>query len=947
MARLHSDLGQRTVYLPSGIAKAQNLPCVVYKDPAGAQVANLAEYDAASPATPGAAISGAAMVVDAFSNRPAFWDLDDLPVLYISVAGVPDPVDSDDWGPLVPILPDAQPLIDAAVAGATAKADAARVAAIAASIPRTPGKNLFDPLTGQADKLWNGVGSDPTTLPTWTASPKYPVSPGQTYSISNCRNYEFFNSDGSAKLHVNNPTEVPVTFTVPAATAYLAFTVATTKVPAAQLELGAATAYEPYGVVVERQIVGGRSLTDSVASVSALERLPGVVVFRAGTSVLMRAPFDATRDLLIPMTTAGGEESQFQFANPALAFVSLIPASTPDSSVWPTFTTGTGIHGAGDDNAPINTQWSYIGGNHGWTSASTVTATGHGKTTADLGSTWSDGTRTYTLLAVPTANTLLFGHPYTVASSVVTGGAVAPAAPLTHVSGATNTTTVPIAGGVAGATQIHPASFGRTITVELDGRAVPDGKSAGQLLTVTESYSIASYKGMVDWAQANVGTPVLANLSAVPVLARVSNTYRISGVLTVIAQKVTAVEKFAINMGVTQAFPIALPAGGSRRMMLGGVGTVNGVDYRTFADLTSISTQADIGPAAYLNPSWPATTMTQWAYDSGGNALYGFAMGILPVADGHPTQRLKNAASKTWFFPSSTKKSYPQIAWNRTLLPGESLAGMAYRRYLVPPDTATGILVPDGSETWVVVERPTTVSDARVPAPGLLGRRLVPVGPTAAAAGERVTGEGVTYSVASAPGWGMWRATAEPARLETLPGATAQVGVWFVAQQGAVSTQAPTGGFQTLYLWPMYLPDATPVDRVAIEVTTLGTGVLRHGIYGADPGTGQPAAAGPLYDFGTVDATSTGIKESTIAAVLPAGWHWYGQVWQVTNTTPPTIRVTNGAPAAGPLNIGSSSAAMTTGRYGYYMTGVAGALGALSIAATNPIFAPRVAYRRA
>ncbi|MEV0214289.1 hypothetical protein [Micromonospora sp. NPDC050695] len=80
---------------------------------------------------------------------------------------------------------------------------------------------------------------------------------------------------------------------------------------------------------------------------------------------------------------------------------------------------------------------------------------------------------------------------------------------------------------------------------------------------------------------------------------------------------------------------------------------------------------------------------------------------------------------------------------------------------------------------------------------------------------------------------------------------------------------------------------------------------------------------------------------------LPAGWHWYGQVWQVTNTTAPTLRVHTAGLASGPLNIGTSSAGMSAGRFGYFATGVSGALGAITLSSTHQLPTPRIAYRRA
>lgn len=106
MARLHSNLGERTVYTPNGIAEAQGFTCRVYVDAAGTTPANLAAYSPASPNTPGASITGGILTVDAYSNRPAFWDVDNSDALYVTVNG----------GPLEPIYPDAQPQIAALLA---------------------------------------------------------------------------------------------------------------------------------------------------------------------------------------------------------------------------------------------------------------------------------------------------------------------------------------------------------------------------------------------------------------------------------------------------------------------------------------------------------------------------------------------------------------------------------------------------------------------------------------------------------------------------------------------------------------------------------------------------------------------------------------------------------------------------------------------------------------
>lgn len=193
-------------------------------------------------------------------------------------------------------------------------------------------------------------------------------------------------------------------------------------------------------------------------------------------------------------------------------------------------------------------------------------------------------------------------------------------------------------------------------------------------------------------------------------------------------------------------------------------------------------------------------------------------------------------------------------------------------------------------------------------------------------------------------------AVAQPPRMG-IPGATGQPGQYFLVNQGPLSSAALAGSFNILYMWPMYLTQAVTVDRACIEVTAVGTGVIRHGVYANNPATGCPTPTGPLADFGTVDATTTGVKESILspAVQLPAGWHWYGLVWQGVNTTAPTVRTMTTGSGFGPLNIGTAASLMSGNRLGYFSSPVPGPLGTIVAEPSNAhqVNAPRVAYRRA
>lgn len=88
---------------------------------------------------------------------------------------------------------------------------------------------------------------------------------------------------------------------------------------------------------------------------------------------------------------------------------------------------------------------------------------------------------------------------------------------------------------------------------------------------------------------------------------------------------------------------------------------------------------------------------------------------------------------------------------------------------------------------------------------------------------------------------------------------------------------------------PLPIADRTAVDRIACEVTSAGTtgAVVRLGIY-EDNGENNPGAL--LVDAGTVDATTTGVKELTISQTLEPGLYWLVAVNQGTPSTTPVLR---------------------------------------------------------
>lgn len=486
--------------------------------------------------------------------------------------------------------------------------------------------------------------------------------------------------------------------------------------------------------------------------------MANITVYRGGNVLTVRSDFDATRDMLMPVHLAYGGV-MVGLWNPGVPQVTLVPSTATDAQVWPVVSgvTGTRIHDTSDDNCPINTGWSYVGGNHGYNVGNQVVVANHGKTTADVGSRWTDGSRIYTLLAITNTNSLLFANPYTIVGGIAEGTKIPPATALTHVAGATNRTTVPIT-NLTPNVQIRPATHSRTVTVELDGRAVPDGRSTGQELWISETYLIPTYQGMIDTAQARVGTPISTIMSQLPSLCRVFNLYRFSTRNLLVAQRVTALSRFNLNMGVTQCYPLAKPAGSVRRQFMPNVGVAGGLNWSVWADIDRLTMLTDFTPANLRDPQLPVSSMSQWVIAWNNVPQWGITVGLLPINEGLPATRVRYTTAKSWFISSSLKKNYPQLMWGRTLDAGQSVAGTAYRRYLAPPSTVTEIVVSNGTYDFVMIERVGTVANALMPAPQLAGRRLVPVGPTNITVPARVTTTGIPYSVPVSPGYGMWRA---------------------------------------------------------------------------------------------------------------------------------------------------------------------------------------------
>lgn len=105
----------------------------------------------------------------------------------------------------------------------------------------------------------------------------------------------------------------------------------------------------------------------------------------------------------------------------------------------------------------------------------------------------------------------------------------------------------------------------------------------------------------------------------------------------------------------------------------------------------------------------------------------------------------------------------------------------------------------------------------------------------------------------------------------------------YFTQPGSTTTWAIGASLGYMRGGPILVPRSLTVDRIGLEVTTsAATAVVRLGIWNADA-DGRPTSL--VLDAGTIDGSSTGVKEITISQALSAGVYVVSAVGQTAGCT--------------------------------------------------------------
>lgn len=336
------------------------------------------------------------------------------------------------------------------------------------------------------------------------------------------------------------------------------------------------------------------------------------------------------------------------------------------------------LRGMNDDAAPLHAFGTTIGANHGYVMTN-ITATAHGKTSADIGSVYSNGGNEYVLVGVPDAN-----HVYMTARS--SNGAT-PTGTLTYVSGGSSSSN--IVGSNAAGAALHPAFNNRTMRVLVDGVEVVE-KTANlrfsRNVTFAETYDLLFKNYIVEWY---VSTGGVGDYNAIPGALRVTNNYQFwfDGTLIMYAAFEALQDSIPLtDIMVLQAIAMADGVDGTVRYAVPKAlpFTFQSTDY-DFANGEDASVATGWSGRLLFTPTRcePDGILADTFLQMTDN--YCFAMGLLPEHDAGVSERRVNCTVSAMEIRNGTRKVYFRGVdkGDITLNKGDTFNFVAYRN-LVP-----------------------------------------------------------------------------------------------------------------------------------------------------------------------------------------------------------------------------------------------------------------------
>jgi len=377
-----------------------------------------------------------------------------------------------------------------------------------------------------------------------------------------------------------------------------------------------------------------------------------------------------------------------------------------------------------DDGTPYRLNGTTLGANHGY-AKTVVTLAGHGKTHADIGSVWADGSVEYVLLDI-------YGTALYFISKV--GNTIIAGNNLTHVSGATNTGSINTSVKTNAQLFNSITNLNRRVFLDEEEITLTENKKLNfnKVLTFVESYDIMSKPSIVQYLIDNVGSFTSANS---PILLKGLSDVRITNTF-----------KFDTEMGCTQYqdflslkddipfddimfiqaqynnidTPIRYYIPKTKPITYNG----NSYDFSNIVNITDfnfLSTGDGLNfSPALIEPDGIAADRVIRLHSS-----IGLAIGFIPTRSNSIVNRRANTTRKTLQI-RGTKKIYMSTvdkSGKNTLAKGEYYSSVGYRKYFELSSSRTAyytIDTPDG--TFLYADWHSAILDTLVLKESLIGK---------------------------------------------------------------------------------------------------------------------------------------------------------------------------------------------------------------------------------
>lgn len=407
-----------------------------------------------------------------------------------------------------------------------------------------------------------------------------------------------------------------------------------------------------YSYTITNPVVTGLTLTSNNITVNIIPQPPTsdsiYYFFSSSTYMWVRGAISDTKDIAQKFTLSATNNQNLNFSSVYL--ISSTTANTENS-----YLTGTVFSKGGDDMAPINTtNAGYVMTNHGLI-APVVTSTGHDKTTADIGSTWSDGTYQFILVEI-SGNALTFyakptGSPWTMRGAVL--------GTLTHVSGATHTNNITVTSQTG--VQKYPITKNLTKTILINGTTVATTTDSGyaDFIEILEEFDLVDPSTLI-----TTNNPFLWNDGEV--WMHVVNRYRINSFGTSIHTTYNVLRPINLGyLGLIQSEKFTLPTIASyyQYKYIPKTKPINGYDFKHINIFNTAPTSSLIFNSTYIddvnNPPDREVVLLKKVAES--DYDLGFTFGYSPYGDTASSGRvcLSSANGCWWIYTSG--KSYPTI----------------------------------------------------------------------------------------------------------------------------------------------------------------------------------------------------------------------------------------------------------------------------------------------